>query len=60
MCNYEESETHFNEALKELKSSGDKSVDVEATILCKYAYILYKQKLYLRAHDLYTEGKGSK
>jgi len=55
MGKYEQSERILNEALRETQSSDNHSLEVEATIMCRVAYILFKRKLYLRAYNLYTE-----
>lgn len=60
MRNNEESEKHFKRALLGLKSEDEECQDIKvaiATIMCKFACILYKRKLYLRAYNMFTEGK---
>ena len=57
MKNYQESEKYFNEALMATESLGETSLDIKAIIMCKLAYILYRQKHYLRAHEFFSDGK---
>lgn len=55
---YEESDANFNQALSGLKSEDSASLEFKetiATVKCKYACILYKRKMYLRAYNMFTE-----
>ena len=56
--NYKEAEEYFNNALKATDYLGETSLSVKATIMCKLGYILYKQKGFLRAHGLFSDGEN--
>ena len=63
MRNYKESEAskYFNKALKvseSLDETSRLSLELKATITCNLASVLYKQKYYLRAHALFSDGKN--
>jgi len=55
MQDYEEAEKTLDEALIVSESLDKKSSGVKATIMCKLAYMLYRRKQYLRAHDLFSD-----
>ena len=55
MENYKEADEYFNKALN---VSDETSPDLQATIMCKLGYILYKQKDYHRAHTFFSDGKN--
>ena len=58
--NFEESEATFNQAIEvagSADSEGDGSMDTLATIMSKFAYILYKRSIFRRAYNLYSDGK---
>ena len=55
MQSYKESEQYFHEAAESL---GESSSGLKGTIMVKLAYILYRQKHYLRAHEIYSDGKN--
>jgi tetratricopeptide (TPR) repeat protein len=53
---YEKSEKYFHEAMTSLDSAGKDVNDAKASVTRKLAYVLYKQSIFDRAYELYTEG----
>ena len=57
MGKYKESEENFEKAIMVSKSAGETSQTTEAIIMSKYARVLCKRKLYLRAYNMFLEGE---
>ena len=58
MDQYEKAEKNLDEALIVSKSLDETFSDLKATIMCNLGYILYRRERYIRAHDLFSEGKN--
>ena len=57
MEHIEESKNYFYEALMVTESTVKTPLHTTATIKCKLAYILYREKNYPLAHELFSDGK---